>query len=487
MSKEFTPQEKLNNLFKQFSGSVPDSIIQLPSSGSYRQYYRIIKGNQSLIGAYNEDRAENKSFIEFTKHFTSKGLPVPALITEDPDQQVYIIQDLGDTTLLVYLQESDFPERVTPKVMDVFRKVLRILPRFQVIGGEGLNFEYCYPRHAFDQQSMMWDLNYFKYYFLKLVKVPFNEQNLENDFNTLIDFLLKANCNYFLYRDFQSRNIMLLNGEPYFIDYQGGRKGALQYDIASLLFEAKTRLPETVREELLNFYLQELSEYVTLEHKEFLAHYYGYVYIRLMQALGAYGFRGLHERKELFLESIPPALNNLEWLLENVNLPIKLPELTKVWRFLSESDYIRHLAKRHLLLRININSFSYRRGIPVDESPNGGGFVFDCRSIHNPGRYEQYQSLTGIDEEVQMFLDHEPEMETFITHVFALVDQSVEKYLNRGFTNLMINFGCTGGQHRSVYSAERLYKHLMQSERNHELSITLRHREIEMFKQGQYK
>jgi len=272
----------------------------------------------------------------------------------------------------------------------------------------------------------------------------------------------------------------MLDGKPYFIDYQGGRKGALQYDIASMLFEAKTSLPANVREELLEFYLSSLNNYLPISQEDFMHHYYGYVYIRLMQAMGAYGFRGLYEKKELFLQSIPPALNNLEWLLSHVKLPVQLPELMRVWEYLTESDYIRQLAKNHLLLTITINSFSYRRSIPTDESANGGGFVFDCRAVHNPGRYDKYKDLTGKDKPVQEFLRKEPEMNEFLEAVYKLVDRSVEKYLERGFTSLMVNFGCTGGQHRSVYAAEMLSKHLSQKSKEKNLVVNLRHRELEM-------
>jgi hypothetical protein len=326
----------------------------------------------------------------------------------------------------------------------------------------------------------MWDLNYFKYYFLKLAKVPFNEQELENDFNGFVDFLLTADCNYFLYRDFQSRNVMMVENKPYFIDYQGGRKGALHYDIASILFEAKTKIPADVREELLDHYLVSLNQYLPVSREVFLKHFYGYVYIRLMQAMGAYGFRGLYEKKELFLQSIPLVLNHLEWLLNNVKLPVQLPELTRVWRYLSESDYIRQLAKIHLKLTVSINSFSYKRGIPQDDSPNGGGFVFDCRSIHNPGRYDEYKSLTGKDKPVQEFLSKEQEMSDFLNSVYSLIGQSVEKYLQRGFNHLMVNFGCTGGQHRSVFAAENLYQHLNTKFKAGDVEVKLRHREMEM-------
>lgn len=479
MAQLLTPTEQLKKLFSQFSNEKIDTITALPPSGSYRQYFRIFAGNKSYIGAYNEDRAENIAFISFTRHFLSKGLPVPQFLAEDLSNHVYLLQDLGDTILLNYIQEQNYPREIKPEVIDTYKAVLEELPKFQVLGGNGLDYSVAYPRHAFDRQSMMWDLNYFKYYFLKLAKVPFNEQNLENDFNTLVDFLLSADCNFFLYRDFQSRNVMMHDGKFYFIDYQGGRKGSLHYDVASMLFEAKTSLPPDVREILLEHYIESLGKYHNISKSEFMEHFYGYVYIRIMQAMGAYGFRGLYEKKELFLHSIPLALNHLEWLLEHVELPVQLPELTKVWEYLVESDYIRKLAKNHLLLNISINSFSYKRGIPVDESANGGGYVFDCRNVHNPGRYDEYKPFTGKDEPVQKFFQNEPEMDLFLKDVFSLVDRSVQKYIDRGFTSLMVNFGCTGGQHRSVYSAEMLHKHLLDKFSSENISVKLRHRELE--------
>jgi aminoglycoside/choline kinase family phosphotransferase len=402
------------------------------------------------------------------------------VLAENLDEHVYLLEDLGDTMLLDHIQHLNYPREVRPEVVEAYKLVLEELPRFQVQGSEGIDYSLSYPRHAFDRQSMMWDLNYFKYYFLKLAKVPFNEQLLENDFDAFVDFLLTADCNYFLYRDFQSRNVMIKNGKPYFIDYQGGRKGAIHYDIGSILFEAKTNLPANVRQELLDHYITCLNRYLPVSKDEFMHHYYGYVYIRLMQAMGAYGFRGLYEKKELFLQSIPLALNHLEWLLLNVTLPVQLPELTKVLEYLINSDYIRQLAKNELLLTIQINSFSYKRGIPSDDSGNGGGYVFDCRSVHNPGRYDEFKEMTGKDEPVQQFFRRENEMTEFLDHVFALTDRSVEKYIERGFTNLMVNFGCTGGQHRSVYSAEMLQKHLAEKFGGKDIYIKLRHREIEL-------
>lgn len=471
---------RLIKLFEQYSGTKSLSINKLPQSGSYREYYRISDGKQTFIGVYNEDKAENIAFLTFSKHFYSKGIAVPKVLAEDVDLNIYLLDDLGDTTLLAYLHEHNYPVEVKPEVIETYKKVISNLPAIQVLGNEGLDYSLSYPRAAFDRQSMMWDLNYFKYYFLKLAKVPFNEQLLENDFETFVNFLLSADCNYFLFRDFQSRNVMLVDGKPYFIDYQGGRKGALHYDIASMLFEAKTNLPANLRDELLDHYITAANKYIPVTKDAFMEHFYGYVYIRLMQAMGAYGFRGLYEKKELFLQSIPLAINHLEWLLENVTLPVKLPELSKVWQYLADSEHIRHLAKEQTSLTVSINSFSYRRGIPVDESSNGGGFVFDCRAIHNPGRYDEYKPFTGKDEKIQVFFRKEPEMDEFLQNVFALVDRSMDKYQKRGFTSLMINFGCTGGQHRSVYSAEKLYAHLLSKYSKGNVIIKLRHRELEM-------
>jgi RNase adaptor protein for sRNA GlmZ degradation len=478
---EKTKIEIFSALFQQKFGIEPSLIDKLPPSGSYREYYRLTNGSTSAIAAYNEDRKENDAFVYLTRHFFSKGLPVPEMYGERLDSDIYLLEDLGDDMLLSFMEQQNYYKYgVNTEIMNAYKKVLELLPKFQVEGTKDLDYSVCYPRYAFDRQSMMWDLNYFKYYFLKLSRVAFNEQHLEDDFNTLCDHLLSADCNYFLYRDFQSRNIMLKNGEPYFIDYQGGRKGSLHYDIGSILFEAKTHLPAFAREELLDHYLVSLQKVHNISREAFMEHYYGYVYIRMMQAMGAYGFRGLYEKKPLFLQSIPPVLSHLEWLVDNVELPIKLPELTKVWRTLVESDYLRSIAKSHFSLTVNINSFSYRRGIPVDESANGGGFVFDCRSITNPGKYEQYKNLCGTDAAVIEFLEKDNELKAFLNDVYSLADRSIEKYLERGFTSLMINFGCTGGQHRSVYAAEMLRNHLLEKFARKNLILSIRHREMEM-------
>jgi hypothetical protein len=373
--------------------------------------------------------------------------------------------------------------------------VVALLPRFQIEAGRDINYNACYPRAEFDEQSIAWDLNYFKYYFLKLAGVPFNEQLLEDDFKRLTAFLLSARSDFFLYRDFQSRNIMLRDGQPFFLDYQGGRKGALQYDIASLLFDAKADLPQALRQELLDLYIERASDLIALERSAFMRHYYAYVYIRMMQAMGAYGFRGFYERKSHFLQSVPYALKNVEWLLQNVELPIALPALMDAFGRMRDSETLQELssgegppsiavasnksgigAPKESDLTVRICSFSFRRGIPMDESGHGGGFVFDARSIPNPGREERFKVLTGKDQPVIEYLNQQESAHQFLGSVMSLVDASVKAYQNRGFTSLTVSFGCTGGQHRSVYFAEQLAKHLNGS---NGVKVVVRHLELE--------
>ena len=465
-------------LFADYYGNAPESVTELPPSGSYRRYFRLRIKSESFIGVYNSDIKENRAFLEFTQKFLDLGLNVPEILAQDLENNVYLLQDLGDTTLLSFISENTTANELSTESIEMYKKVIEQLPLFQVKAGKVIDYSVCYPRHAFDKQSMMWDLNYFKYYFLKLAKVSFDEQNLEDDFQKFSDYLLQADSTHFLYRDFQSRNVMVYNNEPYFIDYQGGRRGALQYDIASLLFEAKTSLTPEIRNVLLEHYLISLSKYHGFNRQQFVEYYYGYVYIRLMQAMGAYGFRGLYEKKELFLQSIPKALEHLKWLRLNMKLEVPLPELEKVWDMLIESEYIRNLASSVKSLTVTINSFSYKRGIPVDETKNGGGFVFDCRTLNNPGRYDEYKQITGLDKPVIEFLEKDNSVNEFLTDVSSIVCKSIDKYLERGFSNLMISFGCTGGQHRSVYSAEKLSTIL--KNKYTKLNVITRHREIEM-------
>ncbi len=464
--------------FKNYSGRKPDSIEPLLQSGSYRKYYRITSSGQNFIGVYNEDKKENIAFLSFTKTFLEQGLNVPEIYADDIDKNVYLLQYLGEISLNSYLSDKNVNGSFSSESLEMYKKVVEKLPLFQIKGGKSIDYSVCYPRHSFDKQSMMWDLNYFKYYFLKLAKVIFDEQKLETDFHVFTEFLLETNRENFMYRDFQSRNIMIFNDGPYFIDYQGGRRGALQYDIASVLFEAKTSLPADIRELLLDHYLQHLAKQIKIDTKDFYKYYYGYVYIRLMQAMGAYGFRGLYEKKKLFLQSIPQAIEILKWLRKNTKLPVNITEMELVWDRLINSEHIIKLASKILNLTVNINSFSYRRSIPVDETKNGGGFVFDCRLYNNPGKLDEFKNFTGLDKPVIDYLNSDSNVLVFLENIFALIDGTIESYKDKGYTNLMVNFGCTGGQHRSVYSAEKLSLHLKNKFQG--IKVVLRHRELEM-------
>jgi len=444
--------------FKTPAGRVQP--LQGELGGSGRKIIRISNQNSSAIGILYGVREENAAFLAFSRHFRKHRLAVPEIYGEDLDQGAYLEQDLGDTTLFEFLSKNRTAEVIAPKVIEAYRKVAEILPRFQVVAGRDLDYSVCYPCPSFDRQSITWDLNYFKYYFLRLANIPFSESALEQDFRQLTDFLLTADCDYFLYRDFQSRNIMLLDGVPYFVDYQGGRKGALHYDIASLLYDAKADLPPELRQHLLDHYLEALNQHARIGRETFLRHYYAYVYVRIMQALGAYGFRGFYERRAHFLQSVPYAMKNLRWLLHHAELPIELPTLMSAFRSMLASEKLSALATDADELTVRVFSFSYHKGFPKDESGNGGGFVFDGRSLPNPGREDRFKALTGKDEPVIEYLNQQESVHQFLASVMSLVDASVSSYRERGFKNLMVSFGCTGGQHRSVYLAEQLAKRL---------------------------
>ncbi len=436
---------------------------------------------RSSVGVVGPDHEENRAFLAYTRAFRSIGLPVPQIFAADEAAGAYLEQDLGDTTLFDALTaaraEGDGTEAFPSSALAAYRRVVELLPRFQVEGGRVVDYSVAYPRAAFDRQSILWDLNYFKYHFLKLAHVPFNESRLEADFKRLTAFLLRADTRHFLYRDFQSRNIMLRNGEPWFIDYQGGRRGALQYDIASLLYDAKAAMPEPIREQLLGHYLDALEQHFPIDRELFREHFRGYTLVRILQAMGAYGYRGFFERKTHFLQSVPPAIDNLERLLAGRLLPIELPELRAVLERMCASEALRTSPAQPNLpgLTVEIGSFSYKHGYPADQGEHGGGFVFDCRALNNPGRHEEYVELSGCDEPVVRFLEAEPRVGEFWTHVVALVERQVATYLERGFNSLSIQFGCTGGQHRSVYFAERLARRVR--ERFPEVHIRLAHRE----------
>jgi len=481
----------LKELFEQhFHGPVVRvDPLQGQLSGSGRRIIRLFGESVTAIGILYDVREENVAFLEFSRHFRRHGLPVPEIYADDLNRSAYLEEDFGDTTLFDFLAGNRDGAEIAPAAVEIYRKALAALPRFQVEAGHDLNYKVCYPRASFDRQSITWDLNYFKYYFLRLAGVPFNEQALEQDFGRLTKFLLNAPHDYFLYRDFQSRNIMLRSGEPFFLDYQGGRKGALQYDVASLLFDAKADLPSNLRQHLLDHYLDVLARFVQLDRDVFMQHYYAYVYVRIMQALGAYGFRGFYERKPHFLQSVPYALKNIRWLLHNVKLPVQLPTLMDAFTAMLGSEKLQNLGSttetddrqqagsEPKTLTVRIFSFSFHReGVPQDESGNGGGFVFDGRSLPNPGREERFKALTGKDGPVIDYLDQQESVHRFQANVNALLDDSINTYQRRGFHNLMVSFGCTGCRHRSVYLAEQLAKHLRAKK---VVNVVVRHRELE--------
>jgi aminoglycoside/choline kinase family phosphotransferase len=483
--------EVLKRLFEQYFHAPVERVqpLQGQLGGSGRKIIRLSTDKLSAIGILYDVREENVAFLEFSRHFRRHGLLVPEIYAEDLSHGAYLEEDLGSTTLFEFLSDHRNGAAIAPEAVAAYRKVVAVLPRFQVEAGRDLNYKVCYPRASFDRQSIAWDLNYFKYYFLRLAAIPFNEQALEDDFSRLTKFLLNASRDYFLYRDFQSRNIMLrkvLNevpnevpneDQPFFLDYQGGRKGALQYDIASLLYDAKADLPPELRQQLLDHYLASLAGFLDLDRSEFMQFYYAYVYVRIMQALGAYGFRGFYERKEHFLQSVPYALKNLRWLLHNVELPIALPALMEAFKSMVASDKLQGLTSEPEKLTVRVFSFSFHRGLPPqDETGNGGGFVFDGRSLPNPGREERFKALTGKDAPVIDYLNQQESVRQFLASVKSLVDASVSTYQHRGFKHLMVSFGCTGGQHRSVYLAEQLAKHLRGKDG---VEVVVHHREQE--------
>ncbi|HKT87676.1 MAG TPA: RNase adapter RapZ [Candidatus Sulfotelmatobacter sp.] len=468
----------LKHLFEQRFRTPVERVqpVQGELGGSGRKIIRLSGNGISAIGILYGVRDENVAFLEFTRHFRKHGLPVPEIYGEDLDQGAYLEEDLGDTSLFEFLCKHRKGDAIGPEAVEAYRKVIATLPRFQIEAARDLNYKVCYPRGSFDRQSINWDLNYFKYYFLRLAGIPFSEQALEDDFSRLTKFLLSAPRDYFLYRDFQSRNVMLRKGQPYFLDYQGGRKGALQYDVASLLYDAKADLPPDLRLQLLDHYLDTLRSYADIKREAFLHHYYAYVYIRIMQALGAYGFRGFYERKVHFLQSVPYALKNLRWLLHNVKLPIALPTLLEAFHSMLASEKLQGLATDADNLVVRIVSFSFHRGLPKDETGNGGGFIFDGRSLPNPGREERFKALTGRDAPVIEYLNQQESVHQFLASVMSLVDASVKNYQQRGFKNLMVCFGCTGGQHRSVYLAEQVAKRL---QGRSGVEVIVHHRELE--------
>jgi len=467
----------LLELFQQWSGETPVRHELLPESGSHRKYYRIESRNKKAIGVFGPDKKENAAFLSYSKHFKSAGLNVPEVYLVAEDQYHYLIEDLGNKNFLDYLNDLEVNKGTNDDDIDtLFEKVLEELINIQLVSPP--DYTKAIPRADFDKQSIMWDLNYFKYMFLKLSGIPFDEQLLENDFNLLSVFLTEAPADYFLFRDFQSRNIMVRDNEFFFIDYQGGRRGALQYDLASFLFEPKTKLSPQQREHFLNFYIEELNKRINYPREDFIKYYYPFVFVRVLQAMGTYGFRGLIEQKTMFISRINIAQQNMLWLLNNTSIKEKFPYLGKILVDLCHKNFADAKSKNNKLL-VSINSFSYKRGIPVDISGHGGGFVFDCRFLPNPGRFPAYKEATGKDQEVISYLTGKQEVNDFLSLTFNMIEMAVDNYIQRGHSNLMINFGCTGGQHRSVFFAEKLAAFLIEKK---EVGINLMHLELDNIK-----
>ena len=446
----------LSELYITYTNEEPQNIEELPSSGSNRRYFRL-SGKQSLIGVIGTCKEENEAFLYMDAHFISKGLPVPKVLLHSEDKMAYIQEDLGDTLLFNAIEKGRKTTVFSEEEKILLSKTIRLLPDIQFAGADGMDFSKCYPASEFNARSILWDLNYFKYCFLKATGMEFLEDKLEDDFQRLTDVLLRSSSATFMYRDFQSRNVMIKDGEPWFIDFQGGRKGPVFYDVASFLWQAKANLPDSLRGELLEDYINALRKYTPVDKEYFYAQLRHFVLFRTLQVLGAYGFRGYFEKKPHFIQSVPFAIANLRSLL-TVPYP-EYPYLNKILKELVGLKQFTDDLQKHTLT-VRVMSFAYKKGIPNDPSGNGGGFVFDCRAVNNPGKYERYKPFTGLDAQVIKFLEDDGEILTFLDHAYAMVDASVKRYVERGFTNLMVSFGCTGGQHRSVYCAQHMAEHI---------------------------
>ncbi len=460
----------LETLYTEYIGVPPTSIDELPSSGSNRRYFRL-HGLEDLIGVIGTCREENDAFIYMADHFRRQGIKAPEVKAVSSDKMTYLQQDLGDTLLFNAIEKGRLTRSFSSEERDLLVKTIRALPDVQFAGAVGLDFKYCYPSSQFDVRTIMWDLNYFKYCFLKATGIEFQEDRLEDDFQALADVLMRSQSGTFMYRDFQSRNVMIKDGQPWFIDFQGGRKGPFYYDVASFLWQAKANFPDSLRKELISEYIDSLRKYQYIDEQYFMEQLRHFVLFRTLQVLGAYGFRGYFEKKPHFMQSVPYAIANLRALLERPysEYPYLNELLTRLVNLKQFSD---ELGKKSLTVKVM--SFAYKKGIPNDTSGNGGGFVFDCRGVNNPGKYERYKPFTGLDQQVIKFLEDDGEILVFLDNCYRLVDASVERYKERGFTNLMVCFGCTGGQHRSVYCAQHMAEHIY---KKFNVKVELIHRE----------
>ena len=454
--------EQVAALYTATFGAPPVSIDKVPQCGSDRVYYRVA-GPVVCIATTSRNIKETQTFLQFSKHFQQRGCPVPAIYAVNEEETIYLQEDFGDISLLNELEQHGYNDHV----YSLFQQSLQQLAHMQIKGHRDFNYDWCITSREFGRQAIVSDLLYFRYYFFDTLKIPYDKEKLIEDIEDLSIYLTRVDHKYFMFRDFQSRNVMVKEGKVHFIDYQGGMKGAVQYDVASLLWQAKAELPDKWKNSLLEYYMDCVENVLQkgIDRTRFVSQYNGYVLIRLLQVLGAYGFRGLFERKAHFLTSIPLALKNLRWFLSNRNVGIKLPEFERILGLMVEDEVVHRFeppkATEETALVVRISSFSYKStGIPPDETDNGGGFVFDCRGILNPGRIEEFKTQTGRDKGVKDFLEQQTKMPQFLNSVYNIVDIAVEDYMQRNFANLQISFGCTGGQHRSVYAADALARHL---------------------------
>jgi aminoglycoside/choline kinase family phosphotransferase len=476
--------EELLSLYKEWKGEEAKLCVRLKGAGSNREYYRLTSlDGETVIGVKGTSAQENEAFIYLSGHFDKQGIPVPKVLGVSGDSMCYLQTDLGDISLFDAIREGrEKGGDYSNEEGALLARVIRLLPKIQFEGAKGLDATRCYPQMEFNKTGVMFDLNYFKYCFLKPSGVEFNEVELEKAFREFAKNLIPEHNTTFMYRDFQARNVMLYHGEPYFIDFQGGRRGPIQYDLVSFLWQASAHYPYKLRDFLMQLYFEELEKYMEVDRQEFGIMMMGFEALRLMQVLGAYGYRGYFERKPHFLQSIPAAMENLEHLLEDGALLWIVPKyLMEILSDLVEKYNATKHAKASVSkydgagsLVVDVYSFAYPKGIPADESGNGGGYVFDCRAIHNPGRYDEYKPLTGLDAPVMRFLEENGEVLTFLSHVYELADAHAARYIKRGFTHLQFAFGCTGGRHRSVYCAQHVAEHL------HEkfgIEVRIHHRE----------
>lgn len=454
--------ESVKELFSSFSRSSITGIEKIPQSGSNRIYFRILTADSSYIATYNDNIRENRTFIHYSRHFRQQGCPVPEIYTVNDSYTIYLQEDFGDQSLLRELEQHGHNDHV----YQLFATSLNELARLQIKGDEGLDYEWAITSKEFGKQAILSDLLYFKYYFLDTLQIPYDKERLIDDFEALSTYLTHVDHKYFMFRDFQSRNILIRDKHVYFIDFQGGMKGALQYDVASMLWQAKAELSDTWKDDLLEHYMGCVESILEkkIDRTRFVSQYNGYVLIRMLQVLGAYGFRGLFERKAHFLTSIPLALRNVKGFLGSKQVGIGLPEFERLLGLMVREEVIGRFepvqADADTPLVVHIHSFSYKKGIPADTNGHGGGFVFDCRGILNPGRFAEYKTQTGRDKPVKDFLEQQTKMPEFLNSVYDIVDIAVEDYIQRDKKSLTIGFGCTGGQHRSVYAADALTRHL---------------------------